>query len=333
MRFKVCFVHNVKAEPIAKRQKSRVVGVVAGTDGVDVVLFHDHQIADHVVDRSGRAQHGVAVVAIDALGLDLLSVEVQHAVLDGDVLKANGNIDKFAARMQVQGIEVGRFIVPQCGGVHGNGKFACTVNDLIARCNGRAVGRGKRIGHLRLARERQLAAQRRACKIVRHRGMIVNIHDMHGIAQKQVYVAENARPAELVLVFQIACLAPLEHQHLDAVFTCVQVRGDINFAGHMADLAVGNEGIVDIEVEAGVYALKIDAHRLLQHLGVHVKAARVHAAGIDFGDVGGIEREGVDHVCIVGRVVAAAKHGLPGAGHLDLVGRCAHTNRVGQLFG
>ena len=75
---------------------------------------------------------------------------------------------------------------------------------------------------------------------------------------QDVDIAEDATHAELVLVLQIAAVAPLEHQNGQLVVARPQVVGHIELAGGVRDLAVADQIPVDPEVEAGIHTLEIE---------------------------------------------------------------------------
>ena len=157
---------------------------------------------------------------------------------------------------------------------------------------------------------------------------------MDGIAQKEEDLAEDARPAVLVLILQVGAVAPLQHKNLDEVLALVQILADLKLRGHVADLAVAHELPVDEEVEAGVHALEVEVDGLiLQHGGVELDRTAVEAAGVIVGNEGRVYGDGVGHVDVVGCIVAPTQHGLPGAGDIDLlaVRNKALGGKVGEV--
>ena len=75
MGFVVGFVAEVEAETVAEAEEARVVRIVARADHVDVVALQDIQVFEHVVHGRRVAEPRVAVVAVDAVGLDLFAVD------------------------------------------------------------------------------------------------------------------------------------------------------------------------------------------------------------------------------------------------------------------
>ena len=102
------------------------------------------------------------------------------------------------------------------------------------------------------------------------------------------------------------------YEHLYGVAACVQLVGDAEFARHVADLAVACKFIVYPQVEAGVNALKIQIDLVaIKPLGGDVYLAAIERRGVHIRHVRGIDRERIIHICVVGRVIAAVKEGLP----------------------
>ena len=144
---KVGLVADVEAVFVAQFQKTRVVRVMAGTDHVDVVLFHDHKVADHVVHRRCVSEDRVAVVAVDALAFDLLAVDVQHIVSDGQLLEADLLADMLRAAGEKQGIQPWLLIVPENGRRHADTDFL--AGSAFGDCC--AFGREQTVRNFRVA--------------------------------------------------------------------------------------------------------------------------------------------------------------------------------------
>ena len=316
----VGLVDDVEAVLIAQGGEAGIIGVVAGADAVDIVPLHDHEVADHVLHGGGGAENGVAVVAVDALELDLLAVEVQHAVPDLDGTEAHLQGNRLAAAGNEEGVEVGLLVAPQLGGVHKEVNGSLPLDEEASRLDLHPVGAQELVLHQALPIQGDLGGAEAAGVGLVDGGAGVDIHDMDGIAQEKEDLAEDARPAVFVLILQIGAVAPLQNEDLDEVLALVQILADLKLRGHMADLAVAHELPVDEEVEAGVHALEVEVERLvLQHGGVELDGTAVEAAGVIVGDEGRVYRDGVGHVDVVGSIVAPTQHGLPGAGDVDLL--------------
>ena len=117
VRLDVRLVADVNSVSVAEKGKARVVRVVRGSYHVDVVSLHDHQVALHVVERGRVTEQRVAVVAVDALRLDLPAVYVDDLVDDLDPAEAYRNADDLTAAGEDEVIEVRLLVAPEKRGV------------------------------------------------------------------------------------------------------------------------------------------------------------------------------------------------------------------------
>ena len=232
-----------------------------------------------------------------------------EAHLHGDGLPAAGD---------EQGVEIGILVAPQLGGIHQEVDGSLLLDIEAARLDLYTIGAEELVLHQALTAEGDLGGACAAGVGLIEGGTGVNIHHVHGIAEEEVNLTEDARPAELVLILQVGAVAPLQDENLDAVLTGAEILGDLQLARHVGDLAIPYELPVDEQVEAGVHALEVHVDGLpLQHGGVDLHGATVQTAGVIVGNEGRVYGNGVDHVDVVGGIVAAAQHGLPGAGDVD----------------
>ena len=105
----------------------------------------------------------------------------------------------------------------------------------------------------------------------------------------------------------------------------------------MADLAVADELIVDVEIEAGVNALEVDVDLSARKIILaELEIARIERRGIDVGNVGRVNGVGVVYVGVVRCVVTFAENCLPGARNRHFVesaGREALCRKILDLCG
>ncbi len=140
---------------------------------------------------------------------------------------------------------------------------------------------------------------------------------------QDVHVPEDAAHAELVLILEVAAVAPLQHQYVDLVVPGGHEIGDVELAGGVGDLAVAHEPAVDPEVEAGVHALEHDGPAAVV-LGQH-EVPPVQAAGVLLRHVGRVVGERVAPVGVLVPVVAVH---LPHRGHGNAVHLHAGVQQV-----
>ena len=314
----VGFIHDIEAVFIAHAQELGRIGIMAGADGVDVVLLHQRQIAEHLFASDGCAQHGIAVVAIDAAELDVLAVELHHAVFHLDLAQADALGDDLALAVHDQRIQIGILGVPRRHVVQREldaTVLGATCGQLIAQ---RII---EAIFHQRVAVQRQVHPNARVRIAVAQLGVHEVIADAHARALQQIDVAEDARLAELVLILEVAAVAPLQHQHGDGVGALADIGRHVKLGHGMGDLAVTHELAVDPHIEAGIHAL--EAQRSAAGVaGLVVKRAHIQSAGVVHRHIRRIIGERIADVGVLMPVIAL---GLPDGGHDDFI--------PGQLLG
>ena len=133
-----------------------------------------------------------------------------------------------------------------------------------------------------------------------------------GRPREQVDVAEDPADAELVLIFQVAAVAPLEYKDGQAVGARLDDLGDVELGGGVRDLAVADVLAVEPHVEAGVDAFEGEMRARGVFTGRVLELVDVRAARIVLRDERRIEREGVADVRVLVVVVALV---LPRARH------------------
>ena len=287
-----------------------------------------------MIHRGSRAQNGMAIVAVDTLELDLLAVEVQDTVLDLNMTEAHLHGNRLVAAGDEQGVEARLLVVPQLGVIHQKVNGSLPLDEEASRLDLHTARTEELVLHQSLPVQGDLGGAEAAGIGLVEGGTGVDIHDMDGIAEEEEHLAEDARPAELILILQVSAVAPFQHEDLNEVLPCTEVLGDLQLRGHVGNLAVPHELPVDEEVEAGVHTLEVDVDRLpLQHGGMKLDGTAVEAAGVIVGNEGRVYGDGVDHVDVVGGIVAAPQHGLPGAWDIDLlaVGGKAVCGEVGDV--
>jgi hypothetical protein len=291
---------------------------VACTDTVYIVALHYVKIIKHVIHRGCTAEDRVAIVAVYALELGCFSVDVNDIFLDLDALETKKEADVFASALNVEKIEGWVFVAPKRRRGDCNLDIPFAVNNGLATFNCFSVGRNKRIRYGCLAVSSYFCVDTGVCKILVNGYFVIYIGNMCLIAQEQEHLAENTRITEFILALEISAIAPLENYHFNGVYALAEQSGNVDFTGHMADLAISRKLIVNIEIEAGVYALKIDVYLLFKHAFVDEHLAAVKSAGIVFGDVRGVDGDRVTDVKIVGGIVPLSEVILPAARNADL---------------
>ena len=87
MRFDVRLVHNVKSKRVAKLVKFGHIGIVRGSYGVHVKLFHKFKVFKRVVNGDGSAGERIAFVAVYTFKLNMLAVYFKNSLFYGYAFK------------------------------------------------------------------------------------------------------------------------------------------------------------------------------------------------------------------------------------------------------
>ena len=129
----VGLVDDVKSILVAHFVKYRRVGVVAGSDCVDIVLFHQHQVFFHSLDIYGASHHRIAVVAVGPAEFYFYTVDVYHRIFDGNFPDADPAYDHLMLCFQHQRIKVRIFRIPQHRLIYRNGELILRGGSLYQK--------------------------------------------------------------------------------------------------------------------------------------------------------------------------------------------------------
>ena len=94
-------------------------------------------------------------------------------------------------------------------------------------------------------------------EIILHRSADGKVADVILGPGEQINVTENTAHAQLVLILQIAAVAPFHYQNGEKVFTGSHKGGDLEFACAVRYLAVADKFAVNPYIETGINTLKI----------------------------------------------------------------------------
>ena len=222
MGFHVRLVDHIKAVPVAKVEELRRVWIMAGADGVHIVPPHDLQIPHHLGDPHRWPENRVAVMPVDAPEFDGLAIEPDHTPINADLPEAQGLCDPLPAAVKKQRIQAGILAAPQPDIRYGE------TDDIVLCLSSQQFRSGcvqQAIVHSRTCRLFQLHRDISGSIPILQRRMDKVIAQMARIAAQKVYIPENAGGAQFVLILKVGAVAPLEHQHVHAVFTLLQKGG------------------------------------------------------------------------------------------------------------
>ena len=89
MGFEIRLADDIQSVAIAEVIPERTIRIVARPDGIDVVLLHQLDIANHRFTSDDVAAFRQELVSINSLEIDGLSIQEQAPIPDLDLAKAN----------------------------------------------------------------------------------------------------------------------------------------------------------------------------------------------------------------------------------------------------
>ena len=316
--FVVGFVDDHEAVLVTQLVEHGRVGIVAGTHGVEVILLDHPQVPLHVLNADDGAGNGIGIMTVDTAELDGASVQEYHIVLNVDLAHTDAVGNHFVGGFDQQGVQVGLLRIPQNGvldhkhglvGVStaifksfyrgGSNSFILSVQNLdLGSSHIAVVGKPNPDGSSVL--------------IQLHGGEV--IPDAVLGAAQDVYIAEDTGGTELILVFQVAAVTPLQDHNSQGVLTFFDAFSDVELGGGVGNLAVAQVLAIQPYIEAGVHTFEVQVClRCICILGIN-EIAQVCAAGILVGYIGRVCREGITDVGVLVLIIAMV---LPDAGHGD----------------
>ena len=202
MSFVVGLVANEESELVAKGVESGIVRVVAGADHIEVVSLENVKVFKHMIGGSSGAEDGMAVVAVCTVNLYLLTVDVYDSVLDLNGAETDVLNDVFITALDNEGVKLGILVAPESG--IADEHFECTA--AVKRDRSAALlaafGVKELVVDLCLACKLCLNLENRLSVLCVDALTAIKIGNVSGITRKEIYFAEDARIAELVLILK-----------------------------------------------------------------------------------------------------------------------------------
>ena len=282
MTFIVGLVNDQEAVLVTKLQEHGGVGVVAGADGVKVVLLDELEVALHMLHTDDRPGDRVGVMAVDPAELEGDPVEEHLIVLNADLSQADTVGDDLIRSFDHHRIQIRLLRIPKYG--------IFDIKNCVMGVHAAHKGLCRGGGHDPSLRVHQSGFGGHGVAVIgetdpdsgllpdQHGGEI--IPDAVFGALEEIYIAENAGRAELILVFQVAAVAPLQNEHGQGVSALGDEFGNIEFRGGVGHLAVTNVFAVEPDIEAGVHALKVQIRLGRRFIRRIRKIVQIRAAGI-----------------------------------------------------
>ena len=152
------------------------------------------------------------------------------------------------------------------------------------------------------------------------------VGNVHQRTDPQLHRAEDAAEAPVVLILQVASVAPAIDLHAEPVVALTNVRSDIELGGRHRILTISHPLAVHPDIHCRVDATEVEDEILREHFLRHIKEPGIRAHGIAVlvgrpvlrrlgGHPRAILHEGIVDVDIDGCAVALR---LPVAGHGNL---------------
>ena len=104
MALVVGFINDKEAVLVAELIEVRHIRVMAGADGIKVVLFYHEQVFFRLLKANGIAGDGVGFVAVYTVELDGLAVDINLVVGNMNLTDAHTVRNGLAGRVQHKGI-------------------------------------------------------------------------------------------------------------------------------------------------------------------------------------------------------------------------------------
>ena len=95
VRLQIGLVDHIEAQPVAIAIEDRLIGIVAGSDRIDIVALHDQQIIPYVLFRDCPSPDGAELMPVDPLKDDSLPIEAHDPFSELKSAKAHRLLNQF----------------------------------------------------------------------------------------------------------------------------------------------------------------------------------------------------------------------------------------------
>ena len=293
--FEVGFGHNIQPHFIAQFVPTRVVGVVGGAHGIDVVLLHDADILLHALHTHHVSAVGVHLVAVGAFDeerhaihtelskrLSVVRGRKQFNFAEAHFARATFHHPALSIeQVERKGVEMGRFGRPGLHAFHRPFQLPTPLSieglsvsgdhstPTVAEGGAEPVAFGTGGGHV----EGEAAVAVVVFKV----GHIAEIGNLCLRTSKKVDLAGNPREAPKVLILKVRAVAPAHHLHGDEVLLAgTQVGREVKLCRYFRILRIAHPAAVHphAEVARGRPYVQVDAFALPCGRNFHLFAVR-----------------------------------------------------------
>ena len=89
MRLHVGLIHDINTVAVTERIPERIVRIMAGSDRIDIKLFHDLDITDHILLRNHISIIRIHLMSVDTLDEHRLAVHLEIGTLNADIAETD----------------------------------------------------------------------------------------------------------------------------------------------------------------------------------------------------------------------------------------------------
>ena len=321
--FKITFVNQINAVAITEIVPTRIIRIMARSDGVEVVLFEEEDILDHAFKRNSPTMFGIRFMAIATFENYALAIDLQHAINDLDLFEAN--IHRRSHRIAASGLNAhhqpikvrifGRpFMRLSNIGLERDHRRRVALDRSGAQqgCHGPTVGIKQLSHNLHTLRFRFAAVHQ--LDIDRENGILIllvedcrcgNVFKMNLRHRNNRYLTEDARHPPHVLIFGIGARRPLPDTHRENVASTEHHK--------LRDVKLGREArphghtyisAVHIAFVAGIHTVKTEADDLALPSLRNIEVLAVGACRVLIRHIRGVNVEGILNVRVPRLAVA-----------------------------
>ena len=300
----VGFGDYINAVAVAKLVPEIMVRIMAGAAGIDVILFKERDILEHIPERNRTPVVRVGFMAVDPLELNGHTVDIDRIADDALILQTDALHADIISLPDDQSVEIWFFRRPEIdvGGIQRlSARRGRKPRDLLF---GRVVKLRAPLAVDARNRNRRL----RAYAVLNLQiGFHREIPDAALRPGPDGDIAENSGETEHVLIFQIAAVAPAEHLNRNLVGTVLKEPGDIELAGEFRVLRITGHLAVDPDVIRAVHAVETENDLAPLPVFGNGETAAVAGNGIEI-PASGLAVENLRPLVLVG----IANVGVPG---------------------
>ena len=294
VRFDISLVDYVETITVTQGVPARIIGIVAGSYRIDIQLFHNTDIANHLFlgnNISARLAEFVTVYALDEYRL---AVHQELRVLDFHGTEAkiqrgcltDNSLTVF--RLHFQSVQRRRFSAPEGGPIdlHRRAEHHPAVFRFFAFFRHGHFGTGNFFARRgKDGKNGRSHTRRHFCDdgcVAVHPGHNMHILNAFQLSCIEFHPTGDTRQAPEILVFEVGSVAPAHHLQLNRILTLVNILGEIETGFQLAVFAVTHRLPVHPDLHVGRHTADAQANLFAHPILIKPEGAPVHASVIVF---------------------------------------------------